>query len=193
MRLFKIFTLVIVLNLFSCQKSDIILEEIDPASLPDVTIVGQHSANRLVVALKSKVIEAIGQGGLINAVPVCNEKGLFLTDSIARQNPRVISIKRTSYKYRNTKNAPDEIDRKILDLFVRDGKYEKDRLLRITKGDSLYYRFYRPLTVGGLCTNCHGKSELMDKNLYVLFFYSLAQCTLSAYVRMETNKNSHLV
>jgi hypothetical protein len=165
MRTFKVLVLVLMLYLSNCQRSEVVVEEVEIGSLPEVTTIGQHSANRLVVALKSKIIEAIGQGGLVNAIPVCNEKGLFLTDSIARHSPRVISIKRTSYKYRNPRNAPDEIDRKILDLFIEEKNTGKDKLFLVIKGDTVYYRYYRPLTVGGLCANCHGDTKIMDKTL----------------------------
>ena len=82
--------------------------------------------------------------------------------------PHVRSIKRTSYRYRNPKNAPDAIDRGVLDLFADSRADDQPRLYRITQADSVYYRFYRPLTVGGLCVNCHGKSETMNPQVVAI-------------------------
>jgi hypothetical protein len=165
MRTFSILVILILFYLFNCKKSEFILEEVDPASVSKINTVGYHSANLLVVALKGKVIEAIGQGGLVNAISVCSDKGLFLTDSIARNLSHVIEIKRTSYKYRNAKNAPDAIDQKVLDNFLHDKVFEQAKIFRIVVGDTIYYRYYQPLKVAGLCVNCHGKTETMDRTV----------------------------
>jgi hypothetical protein len=162
MRIFFLIGILSILSFTGCKKSEFTLEQIDPATVPELNTVGQNSSNRLVVALKGKVIEAIGQGGVANAISVCSEQGLFLTDSIARKSPPVIEIKRTSHKYRNPKNAPDAIDREVLDMFIREEVIDQSKIFRVTAGDTMYYRYYRPLVVAGLCVSCHGKTEQMD-------------------------------
>lgn len=161
----KFIIILFMITIYNCKESEFILQEVDPASKPAIMNAGHQSANLLVVTLKSKVIEAIGQGGPLNAVTVCNKQGLILTDSIARHTRHVLNIRRTSYKYRNPKNRPDTIDREVLNSFVKADKADKPRLYRVIQGDSLYYRYYQPLKIGGLCVTCHGKPETMDKML----------------------------
>jgi hypothetical protein len=168
MRFLTVVGLLFTLIFVTCKKSAYVMEEVDPATLPAINAIGQNCSNLLVGTLKGKVIEAIGQGGITNAISVCNQKGLMLTDSIARQMPHVLKIKRTSYNYRNPGNAPDAIDREVLNRFSKGAADDRPKIYRIVQEDTVYYRYYRPLTVGGLCVNCHGKTETMDANLVAL-------------------------
>ncbi len=39
---------------------------------------------------------------------------------------------------------------------------------KITAGGSTFYRYYKPMKVGGLCLNCHGDKAAIDQQVLAL-------------------------
>jgi hypothetical protein len=81
----------------------------------------------------------------------------------------VIEIKRTSLRFRNPKNAPDQYEREALKYFqtiyLKTGKVSEALIQKINKNSSTHFRFYKPLTMKSLCLNCHGRSENIAPNI----------------------------
>lgn len=120
------------------------------------TAKGKRVAAALLSELKSRLLKRIGEKGLASALTFCSIEGLPLTKSLAQRQGKGIRIKRTSLKYRNPKNAPDALDAGMLRWFEKQrqstSRLPTNRVIRTAD----YYRYYQPLTIGGMCLGCHG-------------------------------------
>jgi hypothetical protein len=45
------------------------------------------------------------------------------------------------------------------------GSLPAEYMQKIIKGDSTFFRYYKPLKMGGLCLNCHGPKEQIDSRV----------------------------
>ena len=74
-----------------------------------------------------------------------------------------MSLKRTSFRYRNPENAPDEAEEAALLFFERaiadHGDAPAAFVQRLSPEE---VRYYRPLFVGEVCLQCHGKPDSFD-------------------------------
>jgi len=128
--------------------------------------IGEKASQHLVSGLKSALIEAMQNGGPSNAVSVCKDTAQKLTAQISNDLGKGISVKRTSLKYRNPANAPDDNERSVLERYeIASEKSEQIPpyiLQKIATDDGWMYRYYKPLKVMPLCLNCHGSKDQID-------------------------------
>jgi hypothetical protein len=100
-------------------------------------------------------------GGPVNAVDFCSTSARELTAGVATEQG--LDIKRTSMRYRNPANAPDQDETEAL-------RYYESALAQtgelpgpwVQKAGRDEYRFYRPLLVAPPCLNCHGSADEID-------------------------------
>ena len=125
------------------------------------TVLGRQAASALTAGLLGHLTAAMQEGGATAAVTVCSEQALFLTDSIAAELGEGIELKRTTFRYRNPLNAPDEVDASALRRFeaLQATGEEPAPVVLKTPRD---YRYYVPLRIVQPCLGCHGKPEQMD-------------------------------
>ncbi len=156
----------------SCDKPESDKGSLQPQEFKQVVTQGQKAAGTLMKSLKKELFTAMGKEGATGAIEICRSRAMQITDSLAIANPLIKDIRRTSKKYRNPANAPDELDAKILT------DYEN----RVAKGDTLpefivenfedngvvYHRYYQPLYVQPLCTSCHGQKVKMKEEIVTL-------------------------
>lgn len=106
--------------------------------------------------LRNTLLKAIGEKDFPGAVEFCNTEALPLTGIYAYNG---IAIKRTSDKYRNAANAPDELEKEIL-KYYQQLKEEKKELVPVIKKDQMgNQHYFKPILVQTLCLNCHGYKE----------------------------------
>lgn len=153
-----------LLSLPSCRESS---EE--KASQPDssgeareqILKAGKEAVQELAAGLGSRLKKAMADGGPVEAVKVCQLEAGPITDSLNGKR-KGITVSRTSLKYRNPKNAPDDMDRKILESWqqdLADGKtIPEAKVVLEEEGPA---RFYKPIMLQGLCLNCHGPEEAL--------------------------------
>lgn len=118
--------------------------------------------------LKSVLMKNIKEGGPLQAINVCSDTAMALTDEIGKQTG--VLIKRATFKPRNRNNTPDKFEEKVLLDFQKkfeEGKLsEADEYLEIVKIDSTEYaRFMKPIFVQGPCLLCHGSENTMSKEI----------------------------
>jgi hypothetical protein len=106
------------------------------------------------LALKTRLTQAIGKGGFEKAINVCNEVAQNMMDSISTANK--VQIKRTSIKFRNTKNAPDQKDLKMLSAYAKLQKEGKPLASDGIELENRMVKLYVPIMTDKLCLNCHG-------------------------------------
>jgi hypothetical protein len=86
-----------------------------------------------------------------------------LTLSVQSSFSEGLSLKRTSYRYRNPLNAPDEAEEEALLFFeeavLAGGTTPSSFVHQVSEEE---YRYYQPLFLGEFCLQCHGSPEAMD-------------------------------
>lgn len=157
-----------ILSLY-CQKSEKSLTTPTQSETEAIVKIGDTVAVQLMSTLKGELMKAIEEGGMVNAISVCKTKALELTSDIGRQVDPGIEIKRTTFNYRNPKNAPNEIELAALQFFeekVKAGEGLPANFVQKIPGDQkTTFYYYKPLKTAGLCLGCHGNPQAMDKNL----------------------------
>ncbi len=130
----------------------------------EVVEIGQKASKKLLKTLVGELKKAMSEGGPYKAVEVCSKKALKLTEKVAKEEG--VEIKRTTFKYRNPKNAPDKYEKEALEYFEKSLK-EKGTLPKyyVQKVNENEYRYYTPLKVKHVCLTCHGNPDHMDKKL----------------------------
>lgn len=126
-----------------------------------VATLGGEAARALATELMGHLTAAMQEGGATGAVSVCSELAPELTDSVAAGIGEGVTIKRTTFRYRNPLNAPDEVDASALRRFETlqaSGETPAHLVLRTPRD----YRYYSPLRVAPPCLRCHGKLADMD-------------------------------
>ena len=121
---------------------------------------GKETSQALGKSLLAQLQGALGSGDFATAITVCQTAAQPITTA-ASQRPGV-TIRRTSLKYRNPVNAPDALDREILNAWQTssDGS---NALVRQTGPSAA--RYYSPIVVKEACLNCHGSRESFPDSL----------------------------
>lgn len=130
--------------------------------------LGSEVSGALMRELKTALGQAMSQGGARAAIEVCSERAIELTDGISTAYPR-LQIKRTSLKYRSPRNAPDELEKIALEFFETEHRKRQALspffLQKIADESGVFFRYYQPLEVGGMCLGCHGKSDRLNPDV----------------------------
>ena len=119
---------------------------------------GKEIASSTFLSLSGELQKAMKTGGFEHALSYCNLNAIALTDSLSVVHNA--EIKRTSLKYRNPKNKPTPIERRVLTEFEvnkRNGKTLSPQVVKESNQDM----FYAPIIVQDMCLKCHGKKEDM--------------------------------
>ena len=126
---------------------------------PDSVVVADHgqrqqaraAVNRLGMALKKELSQAMQEGGPEAAMHVCNTKAAEVTEAICSESG--VDISRVSARWRNPANAPDAFQAAVLAAFEANPAHG-DTLFRRPDGLILYMK---PIRVQSpLCLKCHG-------------------------------------
>ncbi len=152
----------------SCSSDRPRVEQPPPEEVEFIAPIGKKIAGNLFSTLKGELRTAMEEGGIEKAISVCNVKALPLTDSVALNSSFHVSIKRTSLRVRNPKNAPDEQEKLALDLFTEllnsGDELPEFYIQKITRKEAVEYNFYKPMKMESLCLTCHGDKFTMAPN-----------------------------
>ncbi len=137
--------------------------ELDPQVGGEVARIAEPAAAELLRTLVGRLNQSLEEGGPAHAVTFCSEEALPITLSVQSGFSEGLSLKRTSFRYRNPLNAPDEPEEEALLFFeeaVLAGGPPPSSFVQQVSDEE--YRYYRPLFLGDLCLQCHGEPEGMD-------------------------------
>ena len=129
---------------------------------------GSQIATAIAQGLAGRLQTKLEQEGPAGAVDFCSRTALALTDSLTAAYPGT-TVKRTSLKIRNPKNAPDRFEQTALAFFdsVRTaGGSLPQAYVQPVSDDEV--RFYRPLVVMPFCTKCHGTTEALGPGVQAI-------------------------
>jgi len=167
--LYFIFTIFVFSLTTACQKFEVKISEPSAQETQKIKAIGDTLSNKLLTTLKGELSSAIQENGLVNAIQVCNLKALPITEKIAKTDNYTVDIKRTTNKFRNPANKPNDIEKIVLEKYNKLVKNEQPLpdfyIQKITDGNIHYFNYYKPIKNSGLCLLCHGDLETMDESL----------------------------
>ena len=142
-------------------SSPVMLTAGEPA--PDTAWVEQSRqlAMQLGGQLKGELTKAIAEGGPMAAINVCYLRAPEIAAQLSQASGARVG--RTALRVRNPSNAPDELERTVLEQFATDlGSGPIDRPLEavfeIRRGEAVERRYMRAIPTDALCLTCHGKT-----------------------------------
>ena len=147
-----------LLGLFSCQseKPQKTTEAEAKSWEAEYISKGNTIAAASFQALSSELKNALTEGGIEKAVSYCNITALPLLDSLSKVHGA--TIKRTSLKLRNPKDAPTAEETEVLHDFQK--KMENASPIKpMVQKNASGIAFYSPILVNDLCLKCHGKLD----------------------------------
>jgi len=137
--------------------------EVDPAERSRIVAVAAPAATALRQGLVTRLTAAMEEGGPVGAIGFCSTEAIPLTQAIQSGLHEGLTLKRTSFRYRNPANAPDEAEEAALLYFERSLQDMPEPPSFLTQRVSEEeVRYYEPLLVGEFCLQCHGAPDLLD-------------------------------
>ena len=111
--------------------------------------------------LKGELTTAIAAGGPVSAINVCYLRAPEIAAELSQSSGARVG--RTALRVRNPSNAPDPLERTVLEQFAADlGSGPIDRpieaVFEIRRGDAVERRYMRAIPTDALCLTCHGKA-----------------------------------
>lgn len=110
-------------------------------------------------ALKSELMTALQSGGATGAIEVCNTRAGAIAEEVSVEYG--VHLMRTSQRYRNPDNAPNEWQSEVLQSF-EDRKRAGEAASTLTWSETVEtesgkeFRFMKAIPTAGLCLQCHG-------------------------------------
>ena len=164
----KLITCLFALLITACDD-DLQVKKISQEDEIRVRELGQKATSLFMNTLQGKLKSTISRDGMLAAISVCNYSAPNLTDSIGRSMENIIEVKRTSFRYRNPENAPDNHEIRALRYFQKSiyttGKLPDYFIEKVSTESSTELRYYKPLVIKSICLNCHGPSEIVASDL----------------------------
>ena len=137
--------------------------ELTPEMGEEVTQIAEPAAAELLRTLVGRLTAAMEEGGAAGAVEFCSVEAIPLTRMVEAGLEGGLGLKRTSYRYRNPANAPDQGEEEALRYFeeaiLAQGQPPASYVQKVSDTE---YRYYKPLLVAEVCLRCHGDPEGLD-------------------------------
>jgi uncharacterized protein DUF3365 len=123
-------------------------------------------AQRFGLELQSALQQALASGSPEQAIAVCRDEAPQIASKLARQSGAKIG--RTSRRYRNPMNAPEQWEEAVLANLFQVTAEETDKRIEFFATEQGVVRYMQAIRMGGVCLTCHGASltssveELLD-------------------------------
>ena len=157
--------LLLTLTAAACGGSED--DEVSPEIQAAVFELGSSASQALMGTLVTQLTGAMQEGGAVHAVDFCSTSAIELTAGVAQEQG--LDVKRTSMRYRNPANAPDEDETEALRYY--ESALAETGVLPgplVQKAGRDEYRFYRPLIVAAPCLGCHGSTGEIDPTVQAI-------------------------
>lgn len=136
----------------------------EPADWPEWVGKSRALASQLGSELKGELTRAIEQGGPVSAIPVCRDRAPAIAAHLSEQSGAKVS--RTALRVRNPANAPDELQRAVLEQFAEQleatpsvatpASGPPEAVFEIKGAKGIERRYMRAIPTDALCLTCHG-------------------------------------
>jgi len=110
-------------------------------------------------ALKSELVSAMQNGGATEAIEVCNTRAGAISKEVSIEYG--MQLTRTSQRYRNPQNAPNDWQSEVLQSF-EDRKRAGEAVKTLAWSETIEtesgkeFRFMKAIPTAGMCLQCHG-------------------------------------
>jgi hypothetical protein len=136
----------------------------EPADWPEWVGKSRALATQLGSELKGELSGAIEHGGPVAAIPVCRDRAPAIAARLSEQSGATVS--RTALRVRNPANAPDELQRAVLEQFAEQLSSPPsgaaptggppEAVFEIRGATGIERRYMRAIPTDALCLTCHG-------------------------------------
>ncbi len=135
--------------------------EVASAPAPDWIEHSRQLALQLGSELKGELGKAMAAGGPVAAIDVCRSRAPAIAARLSSQSGATVG--RTALRVRNPANAPDGLQRTLLEQFsseLTSGKFTPplEAAFEIWRGDQVERRYMRAIPTEPACLTCHGKT-----------------------------------
>lgn len=149
---------VAVLLAIACSPA--LAQAADAPAAPDWIEQSRQLAQQLGGELKGELSRAISAGGPVAAVAVCKTRAPEIAAGLSAKSGAVVG--RTALRVRNPANAPDELQRVLLEQFSAElatGRFAGplEAAFEINRGGQVERRYMRAIPMDAVCVTCHGK------------------------------------
>jgi hypothetical protein len=134
-------------------------------SVPEWLIRSRAITQQLGAALKAELGAAIAKSGPAGAIDVCRTRAPEIAAKLSSESGATVT--RTALRVRNPANAPDDLQRAVLEQFDDDlkaGHVEQplEAAVEINRGGKTERRYMRAIPTDAVCLACHGTSLAPD-------------------------------
>ncbi len=123
--------------------------------------VATKAIGQLGQEMRKKLIESLQKNGPAGAIDVCAKDAPAISARI--ENELNVTIKRTSLRYRNPRNAPDAAEQHLLGALATAQSAGEKLPQGVTAFPNDRNRFYKTITMEQTCLKCHGDSTTMSE------------------------------
>ena len=136
----------------------------EPAAAPEWVHRSRELVAQLGGELKGELSRAIEQGGPVAAIGVCRDRAPAIAARLSQQSGARVS--RTALRVRNPANAPDGLQRAVLEQFTEQmaaapagataAAGPPEAVFEINGAQGIERRYMRAIPTDALCLTCHG-------------------------------------
>lgn len=138
-------------------------------------VQSREIAARFQKELSGRLMEAMSVGGPVKAIEVCNEDAPLIAAQLSRETGA--NVGRTALRVRNPANAPDALERAVLEEFqrtVQAGSPTPERFDAAPDGSA---RYMKAILTQPMCLACHGPSLAPEVKAALATHYPSDQAT----------------
>ncbi len=133
----------------------------DEAMWPEWVGKSRELSMQLGTELKAELGAAIQKGGPVAAIDVCHTRAPAIAARLSAESGARVG--RTALRVRNASNAPDELQRAVLEQFADDmtaGRVEGplEAAFEIKREGGIERHYMRAIPTEALCLTCHGET-----------------------------------
>jgi hypothetical protein len=133
----------------------------EEAMWPEWVEQSRQLSMQLGKELKGELGAAIEKGGPVAAIDVCHTRAPAIAARLSAESGA--SVGRTALKVRNAANAPDDLERAVLEQFAADmagGRIDGplEAAFEIKREGGIERHYLRAIPTEALCLTCHGET-----------------------------------
>ncbi len=113
--------------------------------------------------MRNKLVESLKKNGPSGAIDICAKDAPIISSRIEHEYGVV--IKRTSLKVRNPQNAPDSLEKELLEslsALLNSGKTLPSGVVAFPNNQQ---RFYKTVQMEMACLQCHGDPKIINERV----------------------------
>jgi hypothetical protein len=133
----------------------------DEAMWPEWVGKSRELSTQLGKELKAELGAALEKGGPVAAIEVCRSRAPAIAARLSAESGARVG--RTALRVRNAGNAPDDLERAVLEQFAGDlaaGRVEgpPEAAFEIKREGGIERHYMRAIPTEALCLTCHGET-----------------------------------